>query len=91
MSVEEKEIQLTYCGRLSRPVGPLEKGLINAVDKSHIPKIVVLLRLKSRVHLNHDMVRQALVLLAKRYPLMRMKIYAKSREMASRSPITSLK
>ena len=79
VSVEEKEIQLTYCGRLSRPVGPLEKGLINAVDKQHIPKIVVLLGLKSRVHLDHDMVRQALVLLAKRYPLMRMKICQESR------------
>ncbi|XP_078380265.1 uncharacterized protein LOC144663225 [Oculina patagonica] len=77
---ENEEIQQsTYRGRLSRPVGPLEKGLTNAVDKRHIPKVVVLLRITSRVHLDPDMVRQALVLLAKRYPLLRMKINKQSR------------
>ncbi|XP_078380768.1 uncharacterized protein LOC144663633 [Oculina patagonica] len=80
ISEENEEIQQsTYHGRLSRPVGPLEKGLINAVDKRHIPKVVVLLRITSRVHLDPDMVRQALVLLAKRYPLLRMKINKESR------------
>ena len=77
--VENKGIQSTYRGRLSRPVGPLERGLISTVDKRHIPKIVVLLRLKSRIHLDPEMVRQALVLLAKRYPLLRMKINKESR------------
>ena len=78
-SVENTEIQCTSSGKLSRPVGPLEKGLINAFDKRHIPKIVFLLRLKSKVHLVPEMVRQALVLLAKRYPLLRMKICKESR------------
>ena len=79
VSVENEDIQQsTHCVKLSRPVGPLEKGLINAVDKRHIPKIVILLRLKSRVHLDPDMVRQALVLLAKRYPPLRMKINKES-------------
>ncbi len=77
---ENEEIQQsTQRGRLSRPVGPLEKGLINAVDNRHISKVVVLLRITSRVHLDPDMVRQALVLLAKRYPLLRMKINKESR------------
>ncbi|KAL9981875.1 hypothetical protein ACROYT_G010638 [Oculina patagonica] len=78
-SVKEKEVHFNFCRRLSRAVGSLEKELINAADKRHIPKIVVLLRLKSRVHLDPDMVRQALVLLAKRYPPMRMKICQESR------------
>ena len=86
MSIENTEIQpSTCCGKLSRPVGPLEKGLINAFDKRHIPKIVFLLRLKSKVHLDPDKVRQALVLLAKRYPLLRMKICKESRNGA---PVT---
>ena len=80
MLVKKKEDQQsTHCGRLSRPVGPLEKGLINGSGKGYIPKIVVLLRLKSRVHLNPDVVRKALILLAKRYPLLRMKINKESR------------
>ena len=79
MSVENAEIQCTSSGKLSRPVGPLEKGLINGFEKRHIPKIVFLLRLKSKVHLDPDMVRQALVLLAKRYPLLRIKISKESR------------
>ena len=79
VSFESTEIQSSGGGRLRRPVGPLEKGLINGFDKRHIPMIVVLLRLKSKVHLDPDMVRQALVLLAKRYPLLRMKISKESR------------
>ena len=83
--VENTEIQCTSSGKLIRPVGPLEKGLISALDKQHIPKIVFLLRLKSKVHLDPDMVRQALVLLAKRYPLLRMKI---SKESRNGEPVT---
>ena len=80
MSVENTEIQRTSSGKLSRPVGLLEKGLIHTFDKRHIPKIVFLLRLKSKVHLDPDKARQALVLLAKRYPLLRMKICKESRD-----------
>ena len=80
MPVKNKAMhQSTHCGRLSRAVGPLEKGLINAVDKRNFPRIVVLLRLKSEVHLDPDIVRQTLVLLAKRYPPLRMKITRESR------------
>ena len=75
----DTEIQCSSSGKLSRPVGPLEKGLLNVFDKRHIPKIVFLLRLKSKAHLDPDMVRKALVLLAKRYPLLRMKICKASR------------
>ena len=79
VSLENTDIQFSSGERLCRPVGPLEKGLINGFDKRHIPMIVVLLRLKSKVHLDPDKVRQALVLLAKRYPLLRMKISNQSR------------
>ena len=79
LSVENTEINFTSSGKLSRPVGRLEKGLINGFDKRHIPKIVFLLRLKSNVHLDPDMVKKAMVLLAKRYPLLRMKISKESR------------
>lgn len=83
--VQNTEIQCTSSGKLIRPVGLLEKGLISAFDKRHIPKIVFLLRLKSKVHLDPNMVRQALVLLAKRYPLLRMKI---SKESRNGEPVT---
>ena len=83
--VENTEIQCTSSGKLIRPVGLLEKGLISAFDKRYIPKIVFLLRLKSKVHLDPDMVRQALVLLAKRYPLLRIKI---SKESRNGEPVT---
>lgn len=83
--VENTEIQCTSSGKLIRPVGLLEKGLINVFDKRHIPKIVFLLRLKSKVHLDPDMVRQALVLLVKRYPLLRMKI---SKDSCNGEPVT---
>ena len=79
VSLAKTEIQSSSDGRLRRPVGPLEKGLINGFDKRHIPMIVVLLRLKSKIHLDPEKVRQALVLLAKRYPLLRMKICKESR------------
>ena len=79
VGLENTETQFGSGGRLCRPVGPLEKGLINDLDKRHIPMIVVLLRLKSKVHLDPEKVRQALVLLAKRYPLLRMKISKVSR------------
>ena len=79
VSLGKTEIQSSSDGRLRRPVGPLEKGLINGFDKRHIPMIVVLLRLKSKIHLDPEKVRQALVLLAKRYPLLRMKICKESR------------
>ena len=79
VSLENTEIHSSSGGRLRRPVGPLEKGLINGFDKRHIPMIVVLLRLKSKIHLNPEKVKQALVLLAKRYPLLRMKISNESR------------
>ena len=80
VSLENAEIQSSSGGRPRRPVGLLEKGLINGFDKRHIPMIVVLLRLTSKVHLNPRKVRQALVLLAKRYPLLRMKISSESRK-----------
>ena len=83
--LEKTEIQSGSGGRLRRPVGPLEKGLINGFDKRHIPMIVVLLRLKSEVHLDPEKVRRALVLLAKRYPLLRVKI---SRESCNGEPVT---
>ena len=79
VSLGKTEIQFSSGGRLRRPVGPLEKGLINGFDKRHIPMIVVLLRLKSKIHLDPEKVRQALVLLARRYPLLRMKICKESR------------
>ena len=85
VSLEKTEIQSGSGGTLRRPVGPLEKGLINGFDKRHIPMIVVLLRLKSEVHLDPEKVRKALVLLAKRYPLLRMKI---SRESGNGEPVT---
>jgi len=79
VALENTEIKSGSCGKLRCPVGPLEKGLINGFDKRHILIIVGLLRLKSKVHLDPEKVRQALVLLAKRYPLLRMKISKVSR------------
>ena len=85
VSVEKTKIQSSSGERLRRPVGPLEKGLINGFDKRHIPMIVVLLRLKSKIHLDPDMVRKTLVLLAKRYPPLRMRI---SKESENEKPVT---
>ena len=79
VSEQNTEIQSSSGGRLRRPLGPLEKGLINGFDNRHVPMIVVQLQLKSKVHLDPDKVRQALVLLAKRHPLLRMKISKESR------------
>ena len=64
--------------KFGRPVGPLEKGLIINEEKRRGPMIITMMRLKSRVPLDPEMVRKALILLAKRYPLLRMKIVKKS-------------
>ena len=64
-------------GKLSRPVGPLEKGLLLTKEKRRGANIITLIHLKSGVQLHPEMVRQALVLLAKRYPLLRMKSVVK--------------
>ena len=61
-----------------RAVGPLEKGLIINGEKRSTSLIITLLRLKSRVPLDPEMARKALILLAKRYPLLRMKIVKKT-------------
>ena len=62
---------------LSRPVGPLERGLLTE-EKRCGSMITVLLRLKSKVRLDPEMVRKALMLLVERHPLLRMKIVKKS-------------
>ena len=61
-----------------RAVGPLEKGLIINEEKRRASMIITLLRLKSRAPLAPEMARKALILLAKRYPLLRMTIIKKS-------------
>ena len=69
---------LTSVEELGRPIGPLEKGLILTDEKRRGSKLIVLLRLNSKVRLVPEMVREALILLAKRFPLLRMKIVKKS-------------
>lgn len=59
-------------------VGPLEKGLIINGEKRSTSIIITLLRFKSRVPLDPEMARKALILLAQRYPLLRVKIVKKT-------------
>ena len=56
--------------KLSRPIGPLERGLLFNEEKRHDSKIVVLMRTKTKVTLVPEMAREAPLLLAKRYPLL---------------------
>ena len=71
--MSDKELNFSLREALSRPVLPLEKGLLTE-EKRCGSMITVLLHLKSKVRL----VRKALILLAKRHPLLRMKIVKKS-------------
>ena len=70
----DKKLNFSLREALSRPVGPLEKGLLLTEEKRCGSMITVLLRLKSKVRLDPEMVRKALILLAERHPLLRMKI-----------------
>lgn len=80
ISIENNNTAYYTCReKLCRPVGHLEKWLLLSNEKRHRQsKIIVLLRLESRVPLDPEMVRQSLILLAKRYPPLRMKIVKKS-------------
>ena len=75
--MSDQEINFTFRKTLSRPVGPLEEGLLFTEEKRRGSMITVLLRLKSKVRLDPEMVRKALILLAKRYPMLRMKVAKK--------------
>ena len=56
--------------KLSRPIGPLERGLLFNEEKRHDSKIVVLMRTKTKVTLVPETARESPLLLAKRYPLL---------------------
>ena len=67
--------------KLSRPIGPRERGLLFNEEKRRDSKIVVLMRIKTKVSLVLEMVREVPLLLAKRYPLFEdMKTFKKSKE-----------
>ena len=69
--------------KLSLTIGPRERGLLFNEEKRRDSKIVVLLRIKSKVTLVHEMAREAPLLLAERYPLfedMHMKTFKKSKD-----------
>ena len=53
--------------KLSRQIGPGERGLLFNEEKRRNSKIVVLMRMKTKVTLVHEMAREAPLLLAKRY------------------------
>ena len=67
--------------KLSRPIGPRERGLLFNEEKRRDSKIVVLMGIKTKVSLVLEMVREVPLLLAKRYPLFEdMKTFKKSKE-----------
>ena len=58
-----------------------EKGLLFNEEKRRNTKSVVLMRMKTKVTLVHEMAREAPLLLAKRYPLFEdMKTFKKSKD-----------
>ena len=57
--------------KLSRSIGPRERGLLFNEEKQRDSKIVVLMKIKSEVKLVPEMAREAPLLLAQRYPLLR--------------------
>ena len=78
-SSKPAEIVPTCREKLIRPVGPLEKGLLLTEEKRRGANIITLIGLTSKIQLHPEMVRQALILLAKRYPLLRMKLVKESK------------
>ena len=67
--------------KLSRPIGPRERGILVNEEKRRNSKIVILMRMKTKVTLVHEMAREAPLLLAKRYPLFEdMKTFKKSKD-----------
>jgi len=67
--------------KLSLTIGPRERGLLFNEEKRRDSKIVVLMRIKTKVTLVPEMAREPSPLLAKRYPLLRIsETFKKSKE-----------
>ena len=73
--------------KLSRPIGPREKeDFFLKKEKRRNSKIVVLMRMKTKVTLVHKMAREAPLLLAKKYPLFEdKKTFKKSKEVEGKN------
>ena len=76
--------------KLRRPIGPRERELFFNEEKRRDSNIVVLMRIKSKVTLVPEMAREALLLLAKRQPLLRIRKRSKIQKKVGRSTSTLL-
>ena len=72
--------QLQNNDRLSRPLGLLEQVLLERERVNHWGTVSSVLLLDSKEELNQDLLRKALSLLPKRFPLLRMRINERGSE-----------